>query len=135
MAFEHSLLERIANPALAGRTNLKADAGALSDSVMANLRNLLNTRHGSSPMLPAYGMPDFNDMALEFPDAIPVIARQLRDCILAYEPRLKDPKISHVPDPDNPLALCYQISAELVGGDRKLTFETILGHDGFVRVR
>ncbi|MGQ9366153.1 type VI secretion system baseplate subunit TssE [Azospirillum sp. ST 5-10] len=135
MAREYGLLERLARPELAGRQSLKTDAGALTASVMENLRNLLNTRRGSSAMLPDYGMPDFNDLALQFPDAIDVIARELKATIRAYEPRLKNPKISHLPDPDNPLALCYRIAAELTEDGQTMTFETVLGDDGFVRLR
>lgn len=137
MAFASSLFERIENPERAVRTSLKTDASELAESVMANLRNLLNTRRGAVPLGPDYGMPDFNDMTFQFPDAIPIIGRELKQAIQKYEPRLRNIQVSHLPDPDNPISLCYRISAELVmeGDSERLQFETILGDDGHCRVR
>jgi type VI secretion system protein len=135
MASEHSLFERLADPALAERRSLRPDAGAVAASIMANLHDLLNTRHGASAMLPDYGMPDFNDLVLQFPDAIEVIGQELRACITTYEKRLTSVRVVHVPDPANPLSLCYQISAETALAGQRIAFETQLGNDGSVRLR
>lgn len=135
--FEKSLLERVEHPESAIRSTLKIDASALADSIMLNLRELFNARQGSVLMRPDYGMPDFNDLSTQFPDAIPVIGRAIKYQIETFEPRLGSVAVKHVPDPDNPLALCYQIAAEIRLGDEaeRVRFETILGDDGHVRVR
>lgn len=135
--FDQSLFERLENPEQAMRTSLKVDASRLADSVMDNLKQLFNCRQGAVTQRPDYGMPDFNDLALQFPDAIPVIGRAIKYQIDQFEPRLTNISVKHVPVTDDPLALSFTISGELKLGDdsERIRFETILGDDGHVKVR
>lgn len=135
MSGEHSLLERIEAPARAGRGG-DVEASLLLDSVIANLARTFNTRQGDAPARPDYGMPDFNDMASQFPDALAVIARAIRTQIVEFEPRLVNPVVRHVPDPDSPLAIRYHVSAQLVlpGRSERVAVETTLDDSGHMRV-
>ena len=67
------------------------------------------------------------------PDAIHIIARSVKDQIDRFEPRLASVSVRHVVDPDNPLNLVFEIHAALVvdGTHGRVTFETVLGDDGF----
>ena len=81
------------------------------DSIVEHLRVLLNARRGSSPAAPEFGIPDFSDLVHPFPGAIATLQRAIRETILAYEPRLKQITVKHVPSED-PLTLRYEITAQ-----------------------
>src|SRR5690348_17126261 len=81
------------------------------DSIVEHLRVLLNARRGGSPSCPDFGIPDFSDLVHNFPGAIQVLQRAIRETILAYEPRLRQVTVRHIPD-DEPLVLKYEIIAQ-----------------------
>ena len=137
MINEKSLLERIDDPESADTRTLDVDVGKVSESIIVHLRNMLNVRQGSVMTLDDYGMPDFNDLVAEFPNAIKVIRSVIRDIIRKYEPRLKGVSVQHIADPGRPLELFFQIKAKLDSDDQdiSLTFETVVGDSGRVRVR
>lgn len=109
----------------------------LIESVLLHLQKMLNTRQGSSAAIPDYGSPDFNDLLLQFPSAIPEIRKQIKTAIDRYEPRISGAQVRHVPDADHPLTLRFDISGHVqVGDDRvKIGFETVLDDAGHFRVR
>ncbi|MGJ8680374.1 type VI secretion system baseplate subunit TssE [Paraglaciecola sp.] len=137
MINEKSLLERIDDPDFANNRSLEVDVGKASESIIVHLRNMFNVRQGSVMTLDDYGMPDFNDLVAEFPNAIKVIRSVIRDIIRKYEPRLKEVSVQHVADSDHPLELYFQIKAKIQSDDQDiaLTFETIVGDSGKVRIR
>jgi type VI secretion system protein len=114
-----------------------ADRAAAVASVLANLGDVLNSRAGCAETRPDLGVPDFNDLVGQFPDAIHIIARAVKAQIERFEPRLNAVSVRHVEDPDNPLNLVFEIHAALRLGEEssRLTFETVLGDDGFLKVR
>ncbi len=136
MMFERRLLERLEAPDNTER-RLKVDPSALSESVLGHLKLIFNTRQGSSETRTDLGMPDFNDLSTRFPDAIPIIGRAIKYQLDNFEPRLKNVSVKHVPDPTNPLSLYFQISAQLALPDEdvRLNFDTVLGDDGYFRMR
>ncbi|WP_341988637.1 type VI secretion system baseplate subunit TssE [Azorhizobium sp. AG788] len=113
-----------------------ADTSELLDSVLTNMRSVLNSRAGCCQIRPDYGMPDFNGLVGRFPDAIGIIANAVRAQVEEFEPRLSGITVRHVPDRSNPLRLAFRIHAALVVGDQveRLSFDTVLNNDGFVRV-
>ncbi len=135
--FEKSLLERIDDPDTAYSRSLDIDPGKLSESVLMHLRNMFNVRRGSVMTIDDYGMPDFNDMVNDFPNAIKVIRTIIRDSIRKYEPRLKQVSVSHVKVDDKPLDLFFQVKAELQLEGQKvpILFETVVGDSGSVKIR
>ena len=72
---ERSLIDRLRHrdPA-AGRTT-QVDLGQLADSVMLNLRQMLNSRQGLARTVDDYGLPDLTDVVHNFPEAIDVCRR------------------------------------------------------------
>jgi type VI secretion system protein len=137
MSQELSLFERLQHPDEAADYKLKINVNRAADSVLTHLRNMLNTRQGSALTVPDYGLPDFNDLAVTFPDAIFELRRVIKQCIEQYEPRLSRVKVEHVKDEENPLSLRYEITAQLNLGDENASvwFETTLDAQGRARIR
>lgn len=137
MTFEKSLLERIDNPELSTSRALEVDPSKVSESVINHLRNMFNVRKGSVMILEDYGMPDFNDIVADFPNAIKVIRGVIRDLIRKFEPRMKQVSVTHVIDESRPLDLFFRVKAELHLDNEKvpLVFETVVGDGGAVKVR
>jgi len=137
MSQEQSLFERLQNPDESGDYKLKINVNKAADSVLNHLRNMLNTRQGSVLTLPDYGLPDFNDIASNFPDAIFELRRIIKQSIESYEPRLSRVKVDYSRDEDKPLSMRYEITAQLNLGDENASvwFETTLDSQGRVKVR
>jgi len=112
------------------------DINKVSESIIEHLRNMFNVRQGSVMTLDDYGMPDFNDMVADFPNAIKVIRTVIRDSIRKYEPRLSRVSVTHVVDEDRPLDLFFRVKAEvnLDGELVPVVFETVVGDSGSVKV-
>jgi type VI secretion system protein len=101
------------------------------ESILQHLRALLNTRQGSAPCAPAFGVVDLADMVHAFPAAGQQVARAIKATITDYEPRLRGVQVRHVPD-DAGLVLRFEISAQLadVRAGRTLRFATTLRPGG-----
>jgi type VI secretion system protein len=103
------------------------------ESVTSNLQQMLNVREGSVSSLPDYGMPDFNDLVYEFPDAIYQLQVAIRRFLLKYEPRIDDVLVSYVPDATQPLQLRYQVEVNLKHASIEsgaFQFETVITGSG-----
>ncbi|MDF1791805.1 MAG: type VI secretion system baseplate subunit TssE [Thalassobaculaceae bacterium] len=134
--FEQTLFQRLLDPQPA-RSTTSFDSARQMDSVLLHLREIFNVRSGAVPTRPDYGLPDFNDLVIQFPSAVPAISRSIKQQIEMFEPRLRRVTVRHVPDPDRPLSLFFNIAAEMVmpDGQERVAFETVLGADGSVSVR
>jgi len=86
----------------------------LADSVMVNLRRMLNSRQGIASTVTDYGLPDPTDVVHNFPEAIDLCRRNIRLFIEKYEPRLRNVAVNHVLDEENPFHLRFEIRAQLV---------------------
>jgi type VI secretion system protein len=137
MNHEQSLFERLQDPDSSSEYKLKINVNKAADSVLTHLRHMLNTRQGSSPALPDFGLPDFNDLAVTFPDAIFELRRVIKQCLEQYEPRLSRVRVDYVKDEENPLNLRYEITAQMNLGEENTNvwFETTLDSQGRVKVR
>ena len=137
MRSERTLLERIDAAASPEAQRATTDLGAAVDSVIGHLRRMLNVRQGSVETLPGYGMPDFNDILNAHRDHISVLQRTIRDMVTAYEPRLTDVRVGHLPNEDDPLDLRFKITARLRldGEDTSVEIETLVGDGGRMDVR
>ena len=127
---------------LTGRPLVKKHSCSLNKhgkqlSLHYHLRNMFNVRKGSVMILDDYGMPDFNDIVADFPNAIKVIRGVIRDLIRKFEPRMKQVSVTHVIDESRPLDLFFRVKAELHLENEKvpLVFETVVGDGGAVKVR
>ncbi len=141
----------VRNPGLLGRID-RLEAGDLTprrgshaeprksdviESVITHLNKLFNTRQGNSSCCPDYGLPDFNSLAMEFPDMV----RELGDAILrqitVYEPRLRNPSVKHLQNPDDPTNLVFSISGDIAENNSshaRTSFRVNLSQ-GMVKIR
>ena len=132
--FDKRLMRRVANGESKGR--LVVEPSAMLEDILDHLRDLFNVRQGSVPIRLDYGMSDFNDIVHQFPDALIVIRNEIRRQIVAFEPRLHDVTVRHVPTPDNPLKLVFSVVATLALPDRaqRVMMETEVGENGMIRL-
>lgn len=112
MMKELSLFQRLEKKR-ASVYSMNVDHQSMVESVKSNLQQMLNVREGSVSALPDYGMPDFNDLVYEFPDAIYQLQVAIKQFLLRYEPRIDDVLVSYVPDNSQPLQLKYQVDVRL----------------------
>jgi type VI secretion system protein len=121
------LLQRLADRAGGKPDSLQAQA------VLEHLRQLLNTRQGSSALDPLYGIPDFTDLLHSFPDGLFVLQRALAETITRYEPRLRAVSVRPVRVLRDTLVLQFEVTGQLASG-QPLRFETQVFRAGHVRV-
>jgi len=129
---ELSLFERLEKKR-ASIYSMNIDHQSMIESVKSNLQQMLNVREGSVSSLPDYGMPDFNDLVYEFPDAIYQLQVAIRQFLLKYEPRIEDVLVSCVPDSSQPLQLRYQVDVRLKFAPMdaaEFQFETVITGSG-----
>ncbi len=132
MLKELSLFERLEKKGLSSYS-MSTNQDSLIDSVKYNLQQMLNVREGSVMALPDYGMPDFNDLVYEFPDAIYQLQMAIRTFLLKYEPRLDDVVVTYLPDSSQPLQLKYRIAVKIKSAElsnRMFEFETVITGSG-----
>lgn len=113
---EQRLLERIASleqsntsPALQ-----RNPEQIVMDSIRSHLQRLLNTRQGSVPIDPDFGVPDFTNLAGSFSvGSMPEIVHALTRMVERYEPRLIEPKITVAESDNEVLSLSFQLEASI----------------------
>ena len=136
MAIEFAFLETIG-----GRSALNPDIAppsSLAEAVRENLVLLLNTRRGSVPHLPDFGLPDVSEVYKDKPDPRKLLAQALQDTIQRYEPRLKQIDISILDQPGYKFEADYAIKGLLEtpdGSIETVTFTTVVPTNGRVEVR
>jgi type VI secretion system protein len=132
-----SRLERAADPTSTERyTSRDSDVEA---SVSEHLARLLNTRQGSCLTCPDYGLIEVSEVLYDFPDAIGIMQRALKNTIQTYEPRLKNVQVRHLKsDVANEMTLQFEITAQLHlpdGRRQSLRFSTAVDGSGNVKVQ
>jgi type VI secretion system protein len=106
------------------------------DSVVAHLRQLLNTQQGTTLMDPLYGMPEFADLRAGVPDSVTDIERLITEVIQTYEPRLKNAKVEYMYQ-DDQLILYFQIRGVLdtKKGELPVYLESIVDTCGKMEIK
>lgn len=137
MPRERSLLERIRSPEPEAARTIHENTGRMAESVMANLRRLLNSRQGISPIQSDYGIPDLCDVAHNFPEAIGGMRKAIKAAIEKYEPRLRRVTVKHVEAPNDVFALRFEITAELITEEERASvwIETRIDSSGEVELK
>ena len=137
MLRERSLFERLRSTEPQRPPSIRENTNLLADSVLNNLRRLLNSRHGIAPTCRDYGIPDVCDVVHDFPDAIGGIRGAIKAAIEKYEPRLRRVNVRHAPMADDSLSLRFEITAELVTEQEKagIRFETRVSGSGEVNLK
>lgn len=137
MRRERSLLTRLDKQQPQERYTTDIEWDRVISDISLHIQDMLNVRLGCVTALDDYGMPDFNDVVKEFPDAINRIRYAIIDFIQAYEPRLKGVSVTHEHDPFQPLLLKFAISGEVRIQDQRerVNFSTVLTGSGQATVR
>lgn len=132
-----SRLERAADPHSTERyTSRDSD---VETSVTQHLSRMLNTRQGSCLTCPDYGLIEVSEVLYDFPDAIGIMQRALKNTIQTYEPRLKNVQVRHLKsDVASEMVLQFEITAQLHLADgrrQSLRFATAVDGSGNVKVQ
>ena len=105
---------------------------------MTHLKNMLNTRQGSSLTCPDYGLMEVSDVLHEFPDAIGLLQRSIKNSIQQYEPRLKNVQVRQIKsDVAQAMILEFEITAQIQypdGRRQQLRFGASVDHSGNVKM-
>lgn len=125
MAGGASLLTRIRRPDLV-RPRSQISEAEIRDSIMQNLLQMCSTRVGSALSCPDFGIASVSEMVYLFPDAISLMAQSIRHTIQAYEPRLQNVQVVHLPSETIELTLRFEIRgrATVDGNKSNVKFET-----------
>jgi type VI secretion system protein len=131
-----SRIERAADPHSSERyTSRDSD---VESAVTQHLARLLNTRQGSCLTCPDYGLIEVSEVLYDFPDAIGIMQRALKNTIQQYEPRLKNVQVRHIKsDLSAEMTLQFEITAQLNlpdGRRQSLRFSTAVDGSGNVKV-
>ena len=105
----------------------------LLHSVMSNLTRLFNTRQGTLPHLPGYGLPDPSAVYMNEPFAVDGLRQAVKEVVQKYEPRLRKVYVEQQATEAQNMRVSFIISAELEGGQR-VRFRTTFAADDLVQV-
>lgn len=110
--------------------------GLLVESILANVRRILNDRAACCASRPDYGMPDLNDVLGQGADSVLDLARAVKKQIETFEPRLRNVQVVFRPDPDAIAALPFNVTGTVVlpDGESKVAFRSVLTADKFIEV-
>jgi type VI secretion system protein len=110
----------------------------MESAVLSHLANMLNTRQGSSLTCPDYGIVDLSEIVHDFPDAIGIMQRAIKNSIITYEPRLKNVQVRHIKNElTHQMILEFEITAQLQlpdGRKQPLRFATSVDDAGNVKI-
>lgn len=111
---EQRLLERISRLAQGEERSHLTQTEMLITSIVEHLQRVLNTRQGSVPIDPQFGVPEFTHIASSFqPDSITKLVDNIVTMIRRYEPRLKRVTIVPLTNEHNPLTLGFSLEAAI----------------------
>ena len=110
----------------------------LESGVLTHLASMLNTRQGSSLTCPDYGIVELSEILHDFPDAIAIMQRAIKNSIQLYEPRLKNVQVRHLKnEATHTMILEFEITAQLQlpdGRKQPLRFATTMDDSGNVKI-
>lgn len=115
----------------------RGQAPELRQSILSHLQKVLNMRRGESPSAPDLGLPDFSDLVHCFPDAVRRLETAVKETIEAFEPRLRNVSVRHIPEEGDELRVRLEITGVAVDSKRKgsLAFSSTLFPGGQIDVR
>lgn len=111
---EQRLLERLAAYEGASARSQSTRVDTLMRSIIDHLGRILNTRRGSVPADPEYGVPDITNLAGALEGgSVRQLAHDLTRVVARYEPRLKAPMVTYLMDPEQALSLRFAIEGRI----------------------
>lgn len=130
------LLDRVRSWEGSPGARYSQDYGRTVESVVGHLQKLLNSKQGTTLMDEAYGMPDFTDLTVLFPDSVRDIEQSISDAIQRYEPRLSNVTVNFVFQEEHSLTLLFRICAVLrtERDERRVHMESAIDAGGKMRI-
>lgn len=118
---EQRLLERIASLETGNTHGNATRAQIMVWSIQEHLQRILNTRQGSVPIDPDFGVPDFTNLAGSFTQGFTNdIIKDMTRMVKRYEPRLKNPVIT-IEEPDTEvLSLSFALQGVIAVDNREI---------------
>lgn len=105
----------------------------LRNSIVENLKMVLQTRRGSVKHLPDFGIPDIRQIYFD-EGTIDSVPNQIRDTILKYEPRLKEVRVRKKEFDERNLRISLEIQAQIKEVPGKELLFTEFSSTGWTKV-
>ncbi len=119
-----SLFEKLAGQFVDGSGIRHLSAGQRRiKSITDHLWRMFNTREGSVPHLPDYGLPDISEIYRGLPDSMANLEKKIHTMIVKYEPRLEKVRVTKLPISKLDFKLAFELTAQLKSGE-KVVFTT-----------
>ena len=104
----------------------------VGDPVRDHLVLLLNTRRGSVPHLPGYGLPDVSEFYQDYPGSLAELRRLVEQLITTYESRLVNVRVRLLESDSSEFRASFLISGDLEVDDQpvRVTYRTTIANSG-----
>jgi type VI secretion system protein len=110
----------------------------LESALARHIAVLLSTRQGTALTCPDYGLAEVSEVLYDFPEAIGIMQRSIKNTIQTYEPRLKNVQVRHIRnEQSNMMTLEFEVTGQIVlpdGRRQSLRFATSIDGNGSVKV-
>ncbi len=103
-------------------------------SIADHLWRMYNTRQGSIPQLPDYGLPDITEIYRKLPASLKDLEQTILNLTNKYEPRLERVRIRPMSTTPLEFKLSFELSATVKGGER-ISFQTNFTSTGETQVQ
>lgn len=102
-------------------------------SIADHLWRMFNTRQGTIPHMPDYGLPDISEIYRKLPSSLKELENTILNLTSKYEPRLERVRIRPLATTPQEFKLAFELSATIRGGDR-IAFQTSFNTTGETKV-
>lgn len=118
---EQRLLERIAGLGEGRARSHQTQVEVLIESIRAHLTRILNTRQGSVPIDPDFGVPDFTNLAgSSITGTTQEVAASITRMVARYEPRLKSVRVLLAESESEVLSLSFTLDGSIEVSDKTI---------------
>jgi type VI secretion system protein len=104
----------------------------VGDPVPIHLTLLLNTRQGSAPNLPDYGLPDVASFYADYPASLGELRARIERLVKKYEPRLSNVRVRLLGSDRREFRASFLITGEVEEGDARtqVRYRTTISSSG-----
>lgn len=126
-------LEKMLGP-LPGRA--QSPVRWVGDPVRTHLALLLNTRQGSVPNLPDYGLPDVSSFYSDYPSSLGELRALVERLIKKYEPRLLNARVRLIDKDVKEFRASFLITGDVEEEEEmtRVQYRTTISSSGFAAV-
>lgn len=103
-------------------------------SIADHLWRMYNTRQGTIPHMPDYGLPDISEIYRKLPSSLKELETTILNLTAKYEPRLEKVRIRPLQTTPQEFRLAFELTATVRGGDR-IAFQTSFTSTGETKVQ